>query len=159
MISTQIVHNTPSILHIQPLPSRTHEYIPSIPQCHIPEPPLSSKQPSHDIALSDAPKSFEELLAASELPPPGPEYYAARRALWLTPTARARLPEQSSSRKRLEKLLNAPDAVDDDDVWDNGIEKVWKGLSAGGRLKRPLPMGLIVRRALLASHCNVIKLS
>jgi hypothetical protein len=41
-------------------------------------------------------------------------------------------------------LLNPPDAVGDERVWKSGIENVWKGLNAGGRLKRRLPMNIVV---------------
>lgn len=34
---------------------------------------------------------FQSLLAAAILPPPGPEHFAARRALWVTPTTTSRL--------------------------------------------------------------------
>lgn len=88
---------------------------------------------------------FEELLAASELPPSGPEYYAARRSLWLAPRSAQRgPPEPSTSRQRLEDLLNRPGAVSSEAVWKGGIEKVWDSLSSGARLKRPVPMNLIV---------------
>jgi hypothetical protein len=90
--------------------------------------------------------SSNDILAASELPPPGPDHYAAQRKLWLTPrhAVVSSPPESSTSRQRLEKLLSSPGAAESDDVWDNGIEKVWKGLNAGGRFKRRLPMALIV---------------
>jgi len=38
-----------------------------------------------------APRTFQSLLTSATLPPPGPEYFAARRALWITPTAASRL--------------------------------------------------------------------
>ena len=95
--------------------------------------------------------SFEEALASSDLPPQGPAYFAARRALWLAPCAtqrsgvRARPAEPSTSRQRLEKLLNRPGAANDEGVWKAGVEKVWKGLTGGVRLKRRLPLALVVR--------------
>lgn len=90
--------------------------------------------------------SFDQLLRRHLLPPPGPLYYAARRKLWLTPRSQIRVkPEQSSIRQRLEELLSQPGAVESDELWKAGIENVWKGLLAGGRLKKRLPMGLVVR--------------
>src|SRR5277367_6114545 len=90
--------------------------------------------------------SFEDLLASTSLPPPGPSYYVARRALWL---ADSHLPlptsEPSTSRQRLEYLLSQPGGTENEAVWKGGVEKVWKGLVAGGRLKRRLPMRLVVR--------------
>ncbi len=100
---------------------------------------------STDVDFPPPPASFDQLLATTELPPPGPSHYIARREIWLThralPRGRA---EPSTSRQRLEDLLNRPGAVANEGVWKSGVEKVWKGLSAGGRLKRPLPMNLIV---------------
>jgi hypothetical protein len=111
------------------------------PQCCTP-PPLAP--------VSTRP-AFEDTLATIALPPPGPAYYAARRALWLTPVPEAPLPPvPSTSRQRLEHLLSIPGAVESEEVWENGVEKVWKGLVAGGRLKRRLPMNLVVcNRALV----------
>jgi hypothetical protein len=92
--------------------------------------------------------SWDRILAASksELPPPGPDHYAARRKLWLTPRhiVEPSPIEPSTSRQRLEKLLSFPDAAESDEVWSNGLDKVWKGLNEGGRFKRRLPMALIV---------------
>jgi len=94
------------------------------------------------------PNSFEALLAQSTLPPPGPSHYAARRALWLASPAESsptHSDSSSSSRQRLELLLNSPDAVHNDQTWKSGVEKVWKGLNAGQRLKRRLPMSLVIK--------------
>lgn len=106
----------------------------------------TEKTSLHDPEKSTTPLSFEDLLSASHLPPPGPAHYAARRALWLAPrgSSSPRHSETSSSRKRLEMLLNSPNAVNNDQVWKGGVEKVWRGLNAGGSLKRMLPMGLVV---------------
>lgn len=79
-----------------------------------------------------------------DLPPPGPAHYAARRALWLTPTNIPRRCSPSSSRQRLEHVLSEQGAVNSEQAWKNGIEKVWKGLVNGGRLKRSLPLSLVV---------------
>jgi hypothetical protein len=35
--------------------------------------------------------TFQSLLATANLPPPGPDHFAARRALWVTPTTTSRL--------------------------------------------------------------------
>lgn len=96
-------------------------------------------------------QTFDELLAASDLPPPGPELYAARRKLWLAPrsTMQSHTPVPSTAHRRLEKLLSTPNAVENDKVWNNGIEKVWKGLAAGANLKRRLPMALMVNPIIL----------
>ncbi|KAG6336534.1 hypothetical protein ID866_2556 [Astraeus odoratus] len=84
-------------------------------------------------------------LVNSNLPPPGPAHYAARRALWLTPTKVPEHAPSSSSRLRLEQLLSQPGAVHSDEAWKGGVEKVWKGLVGGGRLRRRLPMHLVIK--------------
>lgn len=96
------------------------------PQCHS-----NSYQPSY--------------LADSILPPPGPAHYVARQVLWLTPTKVAEHSSSSSSRLRLEQLLNQPGAVYSDEAWKGGVEKVWKGLIGGGKLRRRLPMNLVIK--------------
>lgn len=99
--------------------------------------------------------SFEELMQITDLPPPGPDHYAARRALWLNPPSPPlrREPQPfSSSRQRLENMLLQPGALTDDDTWKHGIEKVWKVLSAGGKFKRRLPMRIVVR----SNHSTVV---
>ncbi|KAF7352644.1 hypothetical protein MVEN_01230100 [Mycena venus] len=92
------------------------------------------------MASSDSSSS-----SSSSSPLSGPEFYNARRAQWLTPTGPPRPPEPSSSRRKLEQVLSAPDALTNDDVWFGSVEKIWKGLGAGGRLKRRLPMRLVIK--------------
>ncbi|KIJ57056.1 hypothetical protein M422DRAFT_127528, partial [Sphaerobolus stellatus SS14] len=68
------------------------------------------------------------------------------RHLWLTPKAghpRPRSP--STSRTRLEELMARPDAMTSDVVWDAGVKNVWKGLVAGGKLRRSLPLDLVIK--------------
>ncbi|PPQ65936.1 hypothetical protein CVT26_010698 [Gymnopilus dilepis] len=90
--------------------------------------------------------SFDEILQSSSLPSPGPEYYEARRRLWLTPKGPPRPPSQpSSSRRRLEDLFNQPGAVHSQEVWSSGLEKVWRGLSSGGRPKSNLPLPIVIK--------------
>ncbi|KAF6762088.1 hypothetical protein DFP72DRAFT_877960 [Ephemerocybe angulata] len=89
---------------------------------------------------------FEELLATTEMPPSGPEYYAARRKLWLKPgwegTPKPR--PHSNSRQKLEAILNQTNALYDDNAWKK-IDRVWKNLANGTRLSERLPMGLIIK--------------
>ncbi|KAJ6628797.1 hypothetical protein B0H10DRAFT_2428685 [Mycena sp. CBHHK59/15] len=68
---------------------------------------------------------FDDVLAAAHLPPPGPEYYNARRALWLTPNPvlPPRAQEPSSSRRKLEQVLNSPTrstTTASDQTWPTG---------------------------------------
>lgn len=99
--------------------------------------------------LLQPPLSFDEILQSASLPSAGPEYYEARRRLWLTPRVTPLPPpsQPSTSRHRLEDLFNQPGAVHSQEVWSNGLEKVWKGISSGGRLKYNLPMAIIVCRS------------
>lgn len=81
----------------------------------------------------------------TNLPPPGPDHFAARRALWLKPTATSRLGQApSTSCVRLENLLEEPGALERPAVWDAGLNKVWRGLVGGGRLKSFLPLRVVV---------------
>ena len=106
-------------------------------------------------SVTPSSSQFEDLLATTDLPHPGPSYYVARRSLWLVPRPLQFRPvESSTSRQRLEDLLSRPGAVADEGVWKAGIEKVWKGLVAGGKLKRRLPMNLVVR-CLYISYPNM----
>ncbi|KAF8484842.1 hypothetical protein DFH94DRAFT_643924 [Russula ochroleuca] len=92
------------------------------------------------------PSTFAHLLAHADLPKPGPEHFAARRALWTTPTATSRLGQAPSiSRVRLEDLLNEPGALERPDAWEAGLNKVWKALVDGGRLKNFLPLRAVVK--------------
>jgi hypothetical protein len=107
---------------------------------------LGGHSSSRTVTQPQRKPSFDEVLASTDMPPQGPAYFAARRALWLNPgtTQPSRPPVQSSSRQRLEGLLNRPGAVNDEGVWKSGVEKVWKGLTGGVRLKRRLPLALVV---------------
>jgi len=103
--------------------------------------PLSSATPT-DIA---AHATFDDLVASSEMPPPGFDYFRARRGLWLTPrSSEARRTSKSSAHEQLEEILQTPGAILSDSCWKNGIQKVWDGLSKGARLKHGLPLGLAV---------------
>jgi len=82
------------------------------------------------------------------MPPPGLDYFRARRGLWLTPrssqTRRTSESDTSSAHEQLVEILQTPGAVLSDSRWKNGIEKVWDGLSKGARLKHGLPLDLAV---------------
>ncbi|KAI0772072.1 hypothetical protein BD413DRAFT_548138 [Trametes elegans] len=90
--------------------------------------------------------AFEQRLAATTMPPPGPDYFAVRRSLWRAPLpnhpAQA---EPSSSRMRLESLLSEPGALEDDLTWGSGLDKVWHGLVGGAKLRQRLPLALVVK--------------
>lgn len=88
---------------------------------------------------------FEEQLATACLPPPGADHFAARRALWWAQGSSPPSPtEPNPSRRRLETLLAEPAALEDDRVWDAGLDRVWRGLTGGAKLKHRLPLALVV---------------
>ncbi|KAI0311969.1 hypothetical protein OF83DRAFT_1177075 [Amylostereum chailletii] len=107
---------------------------PPRPQPLIPSPPTP-------------PSTFELLLQNTPLPPPGPEHFEARRALWTSPaiSQASPSPTSSQSRMKLETLLNTPGALEDNQIWEGGLKRVWKSLVGGGRLKNLLPLTLVVR--------------
>ena len=105
-------------------------------------PPLTFT--SQTAASSMSP--FEERLAIEDLPPPGAAHFAARRAIWWTPgSSPPSSTETNPSRGRLETLLAEPGALEDDKVWDAGLDRVWRGLTGGVKLKHRLPLALVVR--------------
>ncbi|KZT13082.1 uncharacterized protein LAESUDRAFT_616871, partial [Laetiporus sulphureus 93-53] len=90
--------------------------------------------------------SFKQRLAATEMPPPGPAYFDARRALWWTPGAKPpRQAKTSAARRRLERLLSQNGATESDQVWTSGLNEVWKALISGSPLKIPLPLDMVVK--------------
>ena len=101
--------------------------------------------PSPTMSQTASVSLFQQRLAESDLPPPGADHFAARRALWWTPGPNSPSPtEANSSRRRLEALLAHPDALEDDAVWEAGVDRVWRGLIGGAKLKHRLPLPLIV---------------
>jgi hypothetical protein len=119
-------------------------------------PPSSSSIPTESASFSSTHLSLSSdhrppiptsshVSAHTNLPPPGPDHFAARRALWLKPTAASRLGQApSTSCVRLENLLEDPGALERSAVWDAGLNKVWRGLVGGGRLKNFLPLRVVV---------------
>ncbi|KAI3612174.1 hypothetical protein WG66_012244 [Moniliophthora roreri] len=91
--------------------------------------------------------SFEERLKSASLPPPGPSHFVARRQLWLSPPDNfvPRPSPPSGTRQKLDTLLSTPNAVNNNDVWKGGVEKVWNGLYRGAKLKKRLPLGTVVK--------------
>lgn len=139
------------------IPNKSDKFVSNTvpkPNIECPSPPvpvysrffkLSGKFNSNDPPSSPkANKSTSSFITSNLDLPPGPAHYAARRALWLTPTKVPRHSPPSSSRQRLEHILSQQGAVTSENAWRDGIEKVWKGLVNGGRLKRSLPLSLVV---------------
>ena len=131
------------------IPNERDNLSPNTQECSPPFAKLVGKFDSHGSPSRArvTPVNFRNKSTSSsypDLPLPGPAHYAARRALWLTPTKIPRRSPPSSSRQRLEHLLSEQGAVNSEEAWKNGIEKVWKGLVNCGRLKRSLPLSLVV---------------
>ncbi|KAI0921689.1 hypothetical protein AcW1_004411 [Taiwanofungus camphoratus] len=96
--------------------------------------------------------SFESRLAMASLPPPGPAYFHARRALWWASGPNPPQRNQAStSRQKLEDMLRQEGAVESDQVWDAGLARVWNGLINGVRLKKRLPLSMVVRTGPMSS--------
>lgn len=136
-------------------PYEAHD-IPTPTKSEPPPSPSSSTTPSISAsnATSTTPSHFESLMADAVLPPAGPSYYAARRALWLEPPQEPPTPPSPSpSRVKLEALLNQPGAAESEEVWKAGLKNVWKGLVGGNQLRKRLPLNIVVRTYLLSrSH-------
>ncbi|KAG8773591.1 hypothetical protein FRC15_001921 [Serendipita sp. 397] len=91
-------------------------------------------------------------MSSQEEPTTGPLYWEKRRAEWLHGPTRSR-PESvngdnnppSRARARLEALLASPLAEEDDVIWNDTVGAIWKGLSRGDRLKKNLPLPLLIK--------------
>lgn len=89
--------------------------------------------------------AFEERLAVEQLPPPGQDHFAARRALWLSPgLSPPSTDDANPSRQKLEALLRPPGAHEDDGIWEAGLNRIWRGLVGSERLRHRLPLALVV---------------
>ncbi|KZT34194.1 hypothetical protein SISSUDRAFT_1053158 [Sistotremastrum suecicum HHB10207 ss-3] len=110
---------------------------------------------STSVLFISQPNSFDEMPHSkpeNKLPPPGPDHYEARRLRWVTPKSskspnqKSREdPSQNSSRTRIVELLDAPDAIYNEDTWNSGLKSIWKGLSAGSKLRKRLPLSLVLK--------------
>jgi hypothetical protein len=81
------------------------------------------------------------------MPEPGPEYFEARRRLWLTPrlnadTLSSRL---ALNRQKIEGLLSSEDKL--------YSAQAWRAISSGQRMKRSLPLPVLVCLRLITLKC------
>lgn len=118
------------------------------PKTSLQTPPASApRYGDEDLEAIDG-SFFQALLAehAALMPAPGPDYFAARRALWLQnlPRGPPTPPSPGPSRAKLEALLAQPGAVESDEVWRAGLKNVWKGLVGGNQLRKRLPLDIVV---------------
>ncbi|PCH41507.1 hypothetical protein WOLCODRAFT_137435 [Wolfiporia cocos MD-104 SS10] len=91
--------------------------------------------------------SFEEHLQATTMPPPGPDHFNARRAVWCKARPdRTQPTDTTGQRERLEAVLNQEGAVESDDVWEvQGVKQAWSRIMDGRRLRQRLPLRVVVR--------------
>ncbi|CAG7848493.1 SubName: Full=Uncharacterized protein {ECO:0000313/EMBL:CCA66605.1} [Serendipita indica DSM 11827] len=82
----------------------------------------------------------------------GVAYWEKRRAEWLQESSKPRSEAAngdngpgSRARARLEALLAAPLAEEDDMIWNDSVSGIWKGLSRGDRLKKNLPLPVLIK--------------
>ncbi|KAH9077258.1 hypothetical protein EDB83DRAFT_2349081 [Lactarius deliciosus] len=86
--------------------------------------------------------TFQALLATADLPSPGPDYFAARRALWITPTAASRLDQTTSA-----SLIKRDGASESSEIWEDRLlplRAVIKIVHAGWRRDGTWPDNAIV---------------
>ena len=107
--------------------------------------------PSSQTNLSNMPPStFEELLASSQLPEPGPEHFLVRRQLWLTPRVqreRAPAPSTKPMTAQLQTLLEGPvENLYKEANWKGGVGKICERILVNKEtLSQRLPLRHLVR--------------
>ncbi|KAI0650267.1 hypothetical protein C8Q79DRAFT_942915 [Trametes meyenii] len=106
----------------------------------------STASPTPTTTQSSSMSVFEQRLLAAELPPPGPDHFTSRRNLWTMPGLSSTSPTQpNTSRLRLEILLASPGALENDETWSAGLDRVWRGLVGCAKLKHRLPLALVIK--------------
>ncbi|TCD70408.1 hypothetical protein EIP91_003489 [Steccherinum ochraceum] len=87
---------------------------------------------------------FELLLEAADLPEPGPAHFAARQKLWRVPRIHASTakPQHPVFEKFLKRRGGR---VDSDETWRAGLDKVWKGIMSGAKLKQNMPLNYLIQ--------------
>ncbi|CCM04052.1 uncharacterized protein FIBRA_06211 [Fibroporia radiculosa] len=86
--------------------------------------------------------SFEHRLKSAHMPPPGPAYFHARRALWSVPSPN---PPNPTAHTRLEQILNQEGVHENDEVWDAGLATIWRGLTNRTPLKKRLSLNMTTK--------------
>ncbi|KAF9481817.1 hypothetical protein BDN70DRAFT_991561 [Pholiota conissans] len=94
--------------------------------------------PLQHAPATQPPISFDAVLQATPMPDPGPEYYAARRKLWLTPLdAACSSARMAANSQKIESLLSHEDKL--------YSVQAWRSISSGQRLKRNLPLPVLIK--------------
>ncbi|KZT29289.1 hypothetical protein NEOLEDRAFT_1175001 [Neolentinus lepideus HHB14362 ss-1] len=99
---------------------------------------VPSRSTSHQ-----SPSHFSRLLENNPLPPPGPDHFAARRALWLTPPPKSPPHSQSADQNSFDNVLSQDPS--DKGFWKIHLERAYDMLMAGRALKHSMSMKFIVR--------------
>ncbi|TFK55534.1 hypothetical protein OE88DRAFT_1804371 [Heliocybe sulcata] len=113
--------------------------------------PRPDPQASGAIDVPTTPRSkgtptsshFSQLLEDHPLPPSGPDLFAARRALWLTPSPKSPPHSQSAEQSNLDDVMAQDPA--DKGFWKVHLERAYEMLMSGRALKRSMGMRFIVR--------------
>ena len=108
--------------------------------------PTSGSMSAQPASVASSRTPFEDALAHASLPQPGPAYFAARREIWTTPRgARPTQPSQPSKRSRKFQAMLQSEGPIEDVYWRAGLDKIWKGLINGQKVREPLALRDLVR--------------
>lgn len=153
--STNIVVTAPSSPESSPSRSRNEPRRSLLSSLDLPPPRMSHDPSFHPMNNLEVPEHlhakshFELLLETADLPEPGPAHFAARQRLWRVP-----IPHASNARAQhpvFERfLMRRGGRIDSDETWRAGLDKVWKGIMSGAKLKQNMPLNYLVRYSL---HC------
>ncbi len=160
--SPDVQHPSPSLANprggvedcsASPYSSDSTYILPSITQ------PDTLMPTQHARTSPTPPSVFEQTLANSHLPDPGPDYFLARRKLWLTPRPQpssepSATPKQTST--QLQSLLEGP--VEDlykESNWKGGVGKICERILVNREaLSQKLPL-----RHLVCAHAYPCRLT
>ncbi|KAK7695736.1 hypothetical protein QCA50_000372 [Cerrena zonata] len=137
--------------HIFPVMSTSpygHSFETDALRVPTPRPPLPLQESPSSLTTTEVKSHFENLMETANLPEPGPAYFEARRALWHTPSPHIERGPRITppNRRKLEDILQKFDGkLDEDEVWFNGLDKVWKGLITGARLRTSLSLRYLIQ--------------
>lgn len=153
LVQVIITPSSPGIQNTSP--TIANSFVPLFSSSLYPEYAMQRAQDEDEaIALSDEhaidtnqlpPSRFDELLANSDMPDPGPAYFKARRALWLTPIERTSPQRPRPMHPNLQALLDGPtESLYEESNWNGGVGKICQRLLSGERLSNRLPLRHVV---------------
>lgn len=107
----------------------------SLAKKHLSVSPISTQHDSR----------FDDLLAKSDLPEPGPAYFQARRALWLTPMPNESAHTTKPLNPNLRALLEGrTEALYEESNWNGGVGRICERVLSGEPLSNKLPLQYLV---------------